>query len=409
MTTGAMVNRQWRLAARPEGLIKESNFVLREEPIPEPQEGQVLVRNLYLSLDPTMRGWVSDRPGYLPPVAIGEVMRGGTIGVVERSRNGGFPKGSHVSGILGWQDYALSDGRGLQVLPENPAVPLTVYLSLFGLTGLTAYFGLLDIGKPQPGETLIVTAAAGAVGSVVGQIGKIKGCRVVGIAGTDEKCTWITDELGFDAAINYKRESVFKQLRELCPNGIDVHFENVGGEVLDAALVLDQPPCPDRPLRDGRGLQRHPARARSDTPWQPHREAGADRGIFDPGLRRALRRSDGGRGNGTPKASCATRSTWSRVSSRRPGRSTSCLTGRIPGNSSSRCSRAVRCAPARRLRAQVAPVPGPERSVRWTCNKLAAGPGHWPEVEVWAEREGLRIQYTTSGAGGGLSWGSQSE
>jgi NADPH-dependent curcumin reductase len=238
MTTGAMVNRQWRLAARPEGLIKELDFVLREEPIPDPEEGQVLVRNLYLSLDPTMRGWVSDRPGYLPPVAIGEVMRGGTVGVVERSRNAQFPEGSHVSGILGWQDYALSDGRGLQVLPENPAIPLTAYLSLFGLTGLTAYFGLLDIGKPQPGETLVVTAAAGAVGSVVGQIGKIKGCRVVGIAGTDEKCAWITHELGFDAAINYKREPVFKQLRELCPNGIDVHFENVGGEVLDAALGL---------------------------------------------------------------------------------------------------------------------------------------------------------------------------
>jgi NADPH-dependent curcumin reductase CurA len=238
VTAGRKTNRQWRLAARPVGLIKESDFALREEPIPDPKDGQLLVRNLYLSLDPTMRGWITDLPGYLPPVGIGEVMRGGAIGVVERSRNNQFPEGAYVSGMLGWQDYALSDGTRLQVLPDNPAIPLTAYLGLFGLPGLTAYFGLLEIGRPRPGETLVITAAAGAVGSLVGQIGKIKGCRVLGIAGTDEKCTWITDELGFDAAINYKREPVLKRLRETCPDGIDVHYENVGGTVLDAALSL---------------------------------------------------------------------------------------------------------------------------------------------------------------------------
>jgi len=238
MTTARTTNRQWCLAARPIGLIKETDFVLQEEPIPDPKEGEVLVRNLYLSLDPAMRGWVMDIPSYLPPVAIGEVMRSGTIGVVEKSRNDRFPEASHVSGMLGWQDYAVSDGSSLQVLPENPAIPLTAYMGLFGLVGVTAYFGLLDIGRPRPGETLVITAAAGAVGSLVGQIGKIKGCRVVGIAGSDEKCTWITDELGFDGAINYKKESVIEKLKELCPNGIDVHYENVGGPLLDAALAL---------------------------------------------------------------------------------------------------------------------------------------------------------------------------
>jgi NADPH-dependent curcumin reductase CurA len=165
-------------------------------------------------------------------------MRAIDVGVVERSRNNQLPEGTHVSGMLGWQDYAVTDGRGLQALPQLPGVPLTAYMGLFGLPGLTAYFGLLDIGKPQPGETLVITAAAGSVGSLVGQIGKIKGCRVVGIAGSDEKCAWITRDLGFDAAINYKTEPVLRKLREACPNGIDVHFENVGGDQLDAALAL---------------------------------------------------------------------------------------------------------------------------------------------------------------------------
>jgi NADPH-dependent curcumin reductase len=233
----AKVNRQWRLAARPVGLIKESDFKLTEQPVAEPGEGEVLVRNLYLSLDPTNRGW-AERDTYLPAVKIGDVMRGGTIGVVEQSRNPRFNEGAIVQGLLGWQDYAISDGAGLTVLPHHESIPLTAYLGLFGHIGLSAYFGLLDIGKPKEGETLVVSAAAGAVGSLVGQIGKIKGCRVVGIAGGEEKCRWITDELGFDAAIDYKAESVVDGLKQHCPDGVDVYFENVGGKILDAVLSM---------------------------------------------------------------------------------------------------------------------------------------------------------------------------
>ncbi|HQR32931.1 MAG TPA: NADP-dependent oxidoreductase [Blastocatellia bacterium] len=230
------LNHQWRLAARPEGLIKESDFTWTEEAVPELQDGQFLVRNLYLSLDPTMRMWAT-RDTYLPAVPIGDVMRGGTIGIVEESRNANFKVGDHVSGLLGWQEYAITDGKGVNALPNLPGVPLTAHFGLFGHIGLTAYFGLLDIGQPKAGETLVVSAAAGAVGSLVGQIGKIKGCRVVGIAGADDKCKWIVDELGFDAAINYKTENVAEALKKHCPNGIDIDFENVGGEIMDAVLA----------------------------------------------------------------------------------------------------------------------------------------------------------------------------
>jgi NADPH-dependent curcumin reductase CurA len=230
------INHQWRLAARPEGLIKETDFTWAEEAVPELQDGQFLVRNLYLSLDPTMRMWAT-RDTYLPAVGIGEVMRGGTIGVIEESRNANFKVGDYVSGLLGWQEYAITDGKGVNALPNLPGVPLTAHFGLFGHIGMTAYFGLLDIGQPKPGETLVVSAAAGAVGSLVGQIGKIKGCRVVGIAGADDKCKWIVDELGFDAAINYKTENVAEALKKHCPNGIDIDFENVGGEIMDAVLA----------------------------------------------------------------------------------------------------------------------------------------------------------------------------
>jgi NADPH-dependent curcumin reductase CurA len=230
------INHQWRLAARPEGLIKESDFTWTESAVPELQDGQFLVRNLYLSLDPTMRGWAS-RDTYLPAVPIGDVMRGGTIGVIEESRNANFKVGDHVSGLLGWQEYAITDGKGVNALPNLPGIPLTAHFGLFGHIGMTAYFGLLDIGQPKPGETLVVSAAAGAVGSLVGQIGKIKGCRVVGIAGADDKCKWLVDELGFDAAINYKTENVAAALKKHCPNGIDIDFENVGGEIMDAVLA----------------------------------------------------------------------------------------------------------------------------------------------------------------------------
>jgi NADPH-dependent curcumin reductase CurA len=232
------VNRQWRLAARPEGAIKESDFSYQEEPIPTPKAGEVLVRILYLSMDPTYRAWMNPTPTYLPPIELGEVMRGITIGVVEQSRNPNFPEGRHVQGLLGWQDYSVSNGSDLTLLPDNPAVPLPAYFAVFGHIGLTAYFGLLDIGKPKAGETLVVSAAAGATGSIVSQIGKILGCRVVGIAGGSEKCRWLVEELGLDAAVDYKAGSVLDRLKTACPNGIDVYFENVGGEILDAALSL---------------------------------------------------------------------------------------------------------------------------------------------------------------------------
>jgi hypothetical protein len=165
-------------------------------------------------------------------------MRGGAIGIVEQSRNAAFKEGMKVSGLLGWQDYAVSNGTGLTPLPDDPSIPLTAYFGLFGHICLTAYYGLLDVGRPKPGETLVVSAAAGAVGSLVGQIGKIKGCRVVGIAGSDDKCAWIKEELGFDAAINYKTERVLESLKKHCPRGIDIYFDNVGGKILDAALAL---------------------------------------------------------------------------------------------------------------------------------------------------------------------------
>jgi NADPH-dependent curcumin reductase CurA len=231
-------NRQWRLVARPVGNFKESDFEWAQQPVPALNDGELLVHNKYLSLDPTNRGWANEVDTYLPAIKLGDVMRGGAIGVVEESRNPNFKEGDQVTGLLGWQEYAITNGAGLSKLPDNPAIPLTAYMGLFGHIGLTAYYGLLDVGKPKAGETLVVSAAAGAVGSLVGQIGKIVGCRVVGIAGSDEKGRWITEELGFDAAINYKKENVLEALKRECPAGIDVDFENVGGEILEAVLAL---------------------------------------------------------------------------------------------------------------------------------------------------------------------------
>lgn len=231
------MNQQWRLVSRPVGLIKESDFQWTEETLPVPGDGELLVRIIYLSLDPAIRGWVNDVKSYMPPVALGEVMRGIALGVVEQSSHPKFKTGELVQGLLGWQTHALSDGSGLARLPREGASDLTAYLGLLSMVGPTAYFGLLDVGKPRAGDTLVVSAAAGAVGSVVGQIGKIKGCRVVGIAGSDEKCRWITETLGFDAAINYKTENVRGQLKKHCPQGIDVFFDNVGGAILDSVLT----------------------------------------------------------------------------------------------------------------------------------------------------------------------------
>jgi len=233
----APMNRQWRLAAFPVGMAKTSDFEWRKEPIPVPGDGQVLVRNIYLSLDPTNRVWCNDFDTYMPSVRIGEVMRGLTLGVVEQSRSPNLTKGDFVMGLLGWQDFTVADGASLSRLEKIQ--PLTGYMGLFNpLIGLTAYVGMLDIAKPKAGETMVISGAAGAVGSVAGQIGKIKGCRVVGIAGSDEKCRWATDTLGFDAAINYNTENVLECLQTLCPNGIDIIWENVGGDVFNAELAL---------------------------------------------------------------------------------------------------------------------------------------------------------------------------
>jgi hypothetical protein len=232
---GASVNRQWRLAARPKGLPVATDWEFRSEPVPEPAEGEFLVRVLDISLDPAMRGWMNDGRSYVPPVGIGEVMRAGGVGRVVASRHPDFKVGEHLVGTFGVQDYALSDGRG--VTRAGDAGPLEHSLSALGMPGMTAYFGLLEIGRPLAGETVVVSAAAGAVGQLVGQIAKIKGCRVVGIAGGAEKCRFIVDELGFDAAVDYKNEDVRAALRERCPDRVDVYFDNVGGEILDIVLT----------------------------------------------------------------------------------------------------------------------------------------------------------------------------
>lgn len=230
-------NHQWLLTSRPEGRLAPAHFTWHETPVPELADGQVLVRTLQLSLDPTNRGWANASATYLPPIPLGEVMRGIGLGVVEASKHPGFREGQLVQGMTGWQTHVVADGRSFTPFDAIPGVPLDAYLGLLGHIGATAYFGLLEIGRPQPGETIVVSAAAGAVGSLVGQIGKIVGCRVVGIAGGPEKCRWIVDELGFDAAIDYKREPVQPRLRVLCKGGIDVAFENVGGDILDAVLA----------------------------------------------------------------------------------------------------------------------------------------------------------------------------
>jgi len=234
----ARTNRQWLLKRRPEGDISAGDLAFVESPVPAVPDGHVLVRTLYLSLDPTNRIWMSDMDQYMPPVEIGDVMRGGSIGVVEESKDPNVAVGAIVSPLMsGWQDWHLLPGAMVRPVPHIPGLPVTAFMSVVGLTGWTAYFGLLDIGKPKAGETVVVSAAAGAVGSIVGQIAKLKGARVVGIAGGAEKCRWITEDLGFDAAIDYKSEDVGAALDKHCPNGIDVNFENVGGPIMDAVLA----------------------------------------------------------------------------------------------------------------------------------------------------------------------------
>jgi len=232
------INRQWLLASRPNGMVSEANFEYVETPIPEIQAGEVLVRNLYLSFDPTQRGWMTDRESYVPPVEIGAPMRAGSVGQVMSSQHPDYAVGQLVQTTGCWQDYVVAaPGRGpmgLTILPAN--VTPEMMLSVFGITGLTAYFGLLDIGDPKPGETVLVSGAAGATGSVVGQIAKIKGCRVVGIAGGSKKCAWLKEQGGFDDVIDYKSEDVGEAIQRTCPDRVDVFFDNVGGSILEAAL-----------------------------------------------------------------------------------------------------------------------------------------------------------------------------
>ena len=229
-------NRQFRLARRPTGLPVREDWTLSTEPVPAAGDGEIVVKVDYISLDPAMRGWMNEGKSYIPPVGLGEVMRAGAAGTVLESRHPNFKPGDTVSGGFGVQEYAVSDGKGV-VKVDTRLAPLPVYLGTLGMPGMTAYFGLLDIGKPQPGQTVVVSGAAGAVGTVVGQIAKIKGCRVVGIAGGRDKCDWLVKELGFDAAIDYKSEDVRKALKAAAPAGIDVYFDNVGGDILDAALA----------------------------------------------------------------------------------------------------------------------------------------------------------------------------
>ena len=232
----SVVNRQFKLAARPVGLPTRSDWNLTEEPTPEPGAGEFLVKILYISLDPAMRGWMSEARSYIPPVGVGQVMRAGAVGRVIASKHPGFAVGDDVYGSFGVQEYTVSNGGGVTKVDPGLA-PLPVFLGALGLPGMTAYFGLLDIGKPHPGQTVVVSGAAGAVGMLVGQIARINGCHVVGIAGGAEKCRYLVAELGFDAAIDYKAEDVRKALRQQCPKGIDVYFDNVGGDILDAALA----------------------------------------------------------------------------------------------------------------------------------------------------------------------------
>ena len=231
------INRQWILAKRPFGMVGRDNFDYRETPIPEAGDGEVLVRNLYLSFDPTQRGWMEDRESYMPPVQIGEPMRAGTVGQVAASNHPDFATGDIVQTLGGWQDFFVANPMMPMALNKLPAgLDPAMILSVLGTTGHTAYWGLLDLGQPQSGETVLVSGAAGATGSVAGQIARIKGCRVVGIAGGPEKCAWLTEEARFDAAIDYKNDDVDARIGELCPDRVDVFFDNVGGDILEAAL-----------------------------------------------------------------------------------------------------------------------------------------------------------------------------
>jgi len=234
--TATDTNRQIRLKKRPVGMPTLADFEAVASPRPTARDGEVLRRTIYLSLDPYMRGRMSDEPSYAKPVNVGGVMVGHTVSQVVDSRHADFRAGDVVTGYDGWQEYAVSDGKDLRKLDSS--LPISTAIGVLGMPGMTAYVGLLDIGQPKAGETVVVSAASGAVGSIVGQLAKIKGCRAVGVAGSAEKCRYVVDDLGFDACVNYKTDDLVNELREACPNGIDVYFENVGGAVFAAVLRL---------------------------------------------------------------------------------------------------------------------------------------------------------------------------
>ena len=230
------INRQFLLAARPVGMVKETDLEYTETPIPEPGDGEVLIRTSFISLDPSMRGQMENRADYVAPLQIGDVMRAGGTGEVVASNNENYPVGTLVQGTFGMQDYVVSDSKSVPFRPFTGVTPEEA-LGVLGGTGMTAYFGLLDLGEPKEGDVVVISGAAGATGSVAGQIAKIKGCTVYGMAGSDAKCAWLVDELGFDAAINYKTQDVAAELDRLCPDGMNIYFDNVGGEILDICLA----------------------------------------------------------------------------------------------------------------------------------------------------------------------------
>lgn len=232
------IARRWYFNAPPRGEIAPDTLVLREEPVASLRAGELLVRTLYLSLDATNRVWLSDWDSYMEPVRLGEPMRGFVVGEVLESRHPRFSAGECVVGLHTWSDFFVTDGAGFQKFERVPGLPLADAFGVLTIAGPTAHYGLLSIGCPRPGETVVVTAAAGAVGALVGQIAKLSGCRAVGVAGSQAKCRWLVEELGFDAAVNYKAQPVLEGLKQHCPDGIDVHFENVGGDALDAGLTL---------------------------------------------------------------------------------------------------------------------------------------------------------------------------
>ena len=231
------VNRQFLLAARPYGMVKETDFEYREAAVPAPGDGEVLVKTSHISLDPSMRGQMENRADYVAPLELGDVMRAGAVGEVVASNNPAYPEGALVSGAFGMQDYAISNGKNLPMRVFDAGIDPTVALGVLGGTGMTAYFGLLEIGQPKAGDVVVISGAAGATGSVAGQLAKIKGCTVFGMAGSDEKCAWLTEELGFDGAFNYKTADTKAEISRLCPKGINVFFDNVGGEILDICLA----------------------------------------------------------------------------------------------------------------------------------------------------------------------------